>query len=78
MEYIEKNGWVEQFEAPHFSKDGKEFILILPQKQTDNDHWSHLVIVTNINNNSRTTRALTSGAFVVTDILSWDEENSLV
>ncbi|KAF7998266.1 hypothetical protein HCN44_009664 [Aphidius gifuensis] len=78
LEYIERNGWVEQFEAPHFSKDGNKFLLILPQKQLDHDHWSHLVMVTNMNNNSRTIRALTSGTFVVTEISGWDEENSLV
>ncbi|XP_063983383.1 venom dipeptidyl peptidase 4 isoform X10 [Diachasmimorpha longicaudata] len=75
--YREDNGWIEQYAAPHFSRDGKTFILILPQKQQlDNDYWSHLVMVTNREN--RTTRPLTSGTFVVTEIVAWDQDNYLV
>ncbi|XP_015112517.1 venom dipeptidyl peptidase 4 isoform X2 [Diachasma alloeum] len=77
LDYREEHGWVEQYAAPHFSRDGKTFILILPQKQqSDNDYWSHLVMVTNTA--SRTTRALTSGTFVVTEIVAWDQDNYLV
>uniref|UniRef100_A0A0C9RFV4 Venom dipeptidyl peptidase 4 n=2 Tax=Fopius arisanus TaxID=64838 RepID=A0A0C9RFV4_9HYME len=77
LDYHEKHGWIEQFTPPHFSRDGKTFILILPQKQSsDNDYWSHLVMVTNTA--TGTTRALTSGTFVVTEIVAWDQDNYLV
>ncbi|KMQ91035.1 venom dipeptidyl peptidase 4-like protein, partial [Lasius niger] len=76
LSYSEKNGWVEQFEAPMFSKDGTSFLLILPQKQKDGSNWRHIALVTNATSDDPTTTALTSGYFVVTEILSWDQENS--
>lgn len=78
LSYIESNGWVEQFEPPLFSKDGTAFLLILPQSQGDKGGWRHLVLVLNATTSSPATIALTSGTFVVTDIVSWDEENSNV
>lgn len=77
LDYLEEHGWVEQFAAPHFSKDGKTFILTLPQKQqADNDYWSHLVMVTNTATGA--IRPLTSGPFVVTEIVAWDQDSYLV
>ncbi|KAK0074148.1 hypothetical protein PV325_008706 [Microctonus aethiopoides] len=78
LAYAEKHGWVEQFSPPHFSRTGMEFLLILPQKQLDNDTWPHLVMVTNATSSTPRIRALTSGTFVVTEIVGWDENNSLV
>lgn len=76
LSYRERNGWVEQFEAPMFSKDGTSFLLILPQKQKDRGNWRHIVLVTNATGGNSTTTALTSGHFVVTEIVSWDQEDS--
>ncbi|XP_014604197.1 PREDICTED: venom dipeptidyl peptidase 4 isoform X1 [Polistes canadensis] len=78
LTYIEKHGWVEQFETPLFSKDGTSFLLILPRKQKDGTDWRHLVLVKNATNGSPITVSLTSGYFVVTEIVSWDQENSYV
>ncbi|XP_066587909.1 venom dipeptidyl peptidase 4 isoform X2 [Prorops nasuta] len=77
LSYFERNGWVEQFEPPKFSEDGTAFLLILPRKQKDGTDWRHLVHVSNTTTNPTTT-ALTSGYFVVTEIVSWDEKNSNV
>ncbi|XP_043274698.1 venom dipeptidyl peptidase 4-like isoform X2 [Venturia canescens] len=78
LAYEESNGWVEQFESPHFSNDGTAFLLILPQEQSDNTSWRHLVIVNNTISEKPTVTALTSGTFVVTEIVSWDQKNSLI
>lgn len=78
LTYIEKNGWVEQFEAPLFSKDGTSFLLILPRKQKDGTDWRHLVLVKNATSIDPITVSLTSGYFVVTEIVAWDQENSYV
>ncbi|XP_076231045.1 venom dipeptidyl peptidase 4 [Calliopsis andreniformis] len=75
LPYFEEHGWVEQFEPPVFSKDGNSFVTILPQRQNDTKYWRH-VTITNVASGKTTTTALTSGHFVVTDIVSWDEENS--
>ncbi|XP_039303125.1 dipeptidyl aminopeptidase-like protein 6 isoform X3 [Solenopsis invicta] len=76
LSYGEENGWVEQFEAPIFSEDGTSFLLILPQKQKNGSDWRHVVLVTNATSGRPTTTALTSGYFVVTEIVSWDREDS--
>ncbi|XP_070531389.1 venom dipeptidyl peptidase 4 isoform X6 [Cardiocondyla obscurior] len=76
LSYSEKNGWVEQFEAPIFSEDGTSFLLILPQKQKNGSNWRHVVLVTNATSGRPTTTALTSGYFVVTEIVTWDQGDS--
>ncbi|EFN60804.1 Dipeptidyl aminopeptidase-like protein 6 [Camponotus floridanus] len=76
LSHSEKNGWVEQFEAPRFNEDGTSFLLILPQKQKNGSNWRHIVLVTNATSGNPTTTALTSGYFVVTEIISWDQEDS--
>ncbi|KAF7397902.1 hypothetical protein HZH68_009124 [Vespula germanica] len=78
LTYIEKHGWVEQFEAPLFSKDGTSFLLILPRKQKDGTDWRHLVLIKNATSGDPITISLTSGYFVVTEIVAWDQENSYV
>ncbi|XP_043476742.1 venom dipeptidyl peptidase 4 isoform X2 [Leptopilina heterotoma] len=77
LSYAESKGWVDQFEPPVFSKDGTAFLLILPQKQGDSGDWKHLVLVTNATAETKTT-ALTSGTFVVTEIISWDEDSHYI
>lgn len=59
-----------------FGEDGTSFILILPQKQKDGSYWRHVVLVTNATSGKPTITALTSGYFVVTEIVSWDREDS--
>ncbi|KAL2712951.1 venom dipeptidyl peptidase 4 isoform X2 [Vespula squamosa] len=76
LTYIEKHGWVEQFEAPLFSKDGTSFLLILPRKQKDGTDWRHLVLIKNATSGDPITISLTSGYIVVTEIVAWDQENS--
>ncbi|KAL7305171.1 hypothetical protein TKK_0002566 [Trichogramma kaykai] len=78
LEYKEKHGWVEQFIPPLFSKDGNSFLLILPQKQNDNDYWRHVTLVSEATSPAPKTTALTSGLFVVLEIVSWDEANNQV
>ncbi|KAJ8679458.1 hypothetical protein QAD02_015245, partial [Eretmocerus hayati] len=78
LAYKEKNGWVEQFVPPLFSKDGSSFVLILPQKQGTRGFWRHVVLMEEVTSKSPKVTALTSGLFVVTEILAWDEENNHV
>jgi len=62
--------------APTFNDDGTSFLLILPQRQEDGSNWRHAVLVTNATSGSPFATALTSGYFVVTEIVSWDQEDS--
>lgn len=73
----EPNGWLELFTPPKFSKDGSKFLLILPQNQGNSaGSYRHLTITNR--EEDGTTRALTSGKFVVTEILAWKEDSNLV
>ncbi|XP_034934341.1 venom dipeptidyl peptidase 4 isoform X2 [Chelonus insularis] len=78
LSFAENSGWLDQFESPLFSRTGREFLLILPQKQLDNDSWPHVVMVTNVTSRPPKLRTLTFGSFAVTKIVGWDEDNSLV
>lgn len=76
LSHFEKHGWVEQFEPPMFSDDGDSFLTILPQRQHDGSHWRHAVAITNVSSGEPKSTAVTSGRFVVTEIVSWDKQNS--
>lgn len=65
------------FTPPKFSKDGSRFLLILSQDQGNSaGSYRHLTITNR--EEDGTTRALTRGKFVVTEILAWNEDSSLV
>lgn len=76
LTHIESHGWVEQFEPPMFSDDGDTFLTILPKKQHDGSYWRHAVAITNVSSATPRKTALTSGRFVVTEIVSWDQKKS--
>ena len=76
LKHSERHGWVEQFEPPVFSDDGDSFLTILPQRQHDSSYWRHAVAITNVSTGKPRNVALTSGRFVVTEIVSWDQKNS--
>jgi dipeptidyl-peptidase-4 len=70
----EKSGWVTVTE-PLFTKDGSKMAVIHPQRQDgEAGDYRHLTLVDLASPTSRPI-ALTKGKFVVTEILSWDEEN---
>lgn len=72
----EPNGWLELLEAPKFSKDGTQCLLLRSQSQGEEaGSYKHVTLV---NRTDGTERALTKGMFVVKEILGWDEENNLV
>lgn len=76
LTHVESHGWVEQFEPPMFSDDGDTFLTILPKRQRDGTYWRHAVAITNVSSASPRKTALTSGRFVVTEIVSWDQKKS--
>lgn len=57
-----------------FDKDGKSFLIILSQNQTDKaGSYRHIVLFEREKNAKGI--AITSGKFVVSDILNWDNKN---
>ncbi|KAK4880204.1 hypothetical protein RN001_008350 [Aquatica leii] len=71
------NGWVELFTPPKFSKDGSKFVIIESQDQGNGEgFYRHLTLYDRVANSRG--KPLTSGLFVVTEILEWDNTNNLI
>ncbi|XP_019867181.1 venom dipeptidyl peptidase 4 isoform X2 [Aethina tumida] len=68
-----ENGWLDP-EIPEYSIDGSKKIEILPQSE-GNDFFDHLVL-TDIA--KKTSKRLTKGRRVVTDIYGWDEDSDTI
>ncbi|KAK9703462.1 Trypsin [Popillia japonica] len=69
----QENGWLEMFTPPVFSKDGSQLLLILSHDQGgDAGSYRHITRY-NVAANSAGV-ALTSGKFVVTEILGWNDD----
>lgn len=76
MHLKSKTGWIEFFKAPTFNKDGSQFVYLTSQDQKElNDSYQHLTLVS-METGKQT--PLTSGAFVVMDILYWNSENNVI
>lgn len=74
-EITEPKGWVDQYTPPKFSADGRNFLIILPVEQSPEvGNFKHLVLY---DRNTKTSRALSSGRWEVTEILGWDETNGV-
>jgi len=68
----EENGWIEIESPPIYSQSGESFIQILASLQaSDSRHWRHIA---KVDKNTGDTIFLTEGNFVVTSILSWQDE----
>lgn len=69
-------GWVDFFKAPTFNKNGTQFLYIAPQLQKDaNDSYQHLTLVS-VDSGKQT--PITSGEFVVLEVLHWNEDTDTV
>lgn len=68
-------GWLELFSAPIFNKNGSQFVIITSQQQDGAGGYHH---ITMISTTSNTSEAITSGKYVVQDILKWDAETNLI
>lgn len=69
LETREERGWVDLFVAPLFASGGSKLALILPQTQGSAGDFRHVTMI----DKSGLPTALTSGKFVVTELLAWDE-----
>lgn len=74
----ETKGWLELFTAPKFSADGSQLILILSQPQDGNLGSFRHVTLLNTHEEQSTPQAITKGAFVVTEIVTWDVKSNLM
>lgn len=70
------NGWVDFFKAPTFNENGTQFLYIAPQQQKEaNDSFQHVTLV-NLDSGKQT--PITSGEFVVLEILHWNENTNTI
>ena len=76
FESSQNHGWQVPDSSITYSENGKDFLIILPSKQNDNRHYSHLARVQTKSNAAP--KFLTQGLFVVTEILTWDEPSQKI
>lgn len=73
----ETRGWLELLTPPIFSKDGEKLLLIMSHSQGSSaESYRHVTVFAKQAN--AIAQPLTSGKFVVTEILGWDERKELV
>lgn len=73
--HIEKEicGWTEPIFHPVFSNNGSQALARLPVRDGNNGHYMHVCQLYDNN-----VLPLTHGAFELTKILAWDEENHIM
>ncbi|KAK4304092.1 hypothetical protein Pmani_023954 [Petrolisthes manimaculis] len=69
------HGWVELYDAPIYSNDGMSFLVRLPMRNGDQGEFKHVNLY---NVRMRQVIPITHGAFEVTEILGWDQENNYI
>lgn len=69
----EPDGWTEPILHPVFSQNGALALVRLPVKDGDNGNFMHACQV-----QANNVIPLTHGAFELTRILTWDEDNHLM
>ncbi|KAK5891542.1 hypothetical protein CgunFtcFv8_018778 [Champsocephalus gunnari] len=68
-----------QGQQPLFSKDRSRFVLSLPVKQGGQGDFNHITMFTKkLRSDKDEVRHLTSGAWEVTDIVAYDENNQII
>ncbi|TRY63634.1 hypothetical protein TCAL_00828 [Tigriopus californicus] len=70
----ETNGWIDLFQPPVYKSDGKEMLLILPN-EFEGLHYRHLA---KINIQGEKTTFLSSGNYIVTGVILWNEVDGLI
>lgn len=71
----DNHGWIEIQAPPLYSDYDNTFIQILPSVQDTNITYPHIALV---DTDKNTTTFVTSGLFVVREILSWDEDEQVI
>lgn len=66
-------GWTEPIFHPVFSSNGAQALVRLPVNDGDNGNYMHACQI-----QSNYVIPLTHGAFELTKILAWDEENHIM
>ena len=66
----ENNGWMDLDHVPIFTKDGRQFAMIL-----SSENYKHVNVI-NRDTNQRV--PITTGDMVVTNIYFWDEEENKI
>lgn len=69
----ESKGWTEPIFHPVLTSNGAQMILRLPVNDGDNGHYMHACQLY-----ANNVIPLTHGAFELTKILGWDEENHIM
>lgn len=72
LNYDETNGWIDLFVPPKFSERGDKMVLIFPHDQGGAAGAFKHVTIIDRSQKELAPVPLTSGKYVVTEIVSWD------
>jgi hypothetical protein len=72
---MDGQGWVDLQDAPLFSLDGNNYIIISPLRDGPAGFFRHIV---SVHIPTKKVLALTHGKFEVAKILAWDRKENLV
>ncbi|XP_058118923.1 venom dipeptidyl peptidase 4 isoform X2 [Anopheles coustani] len=75
-EINQSGGWLDLFSAPVFNADGTHFLVIASQSQGSAGDYKHITMISTTE--PRSVVPLTSGKFVVQEILKWDGVSNLI
>ena len=77
-ENVAEKEWATLYQPPHYSKNGKSYLLIAPQRDGKNGKYLHIIKVERDSkpNTSILEHPITLGPFEVKNILAWDESNN--
>ena len=77
-ENVAEKEWATLYQPPYYSKNGKSYLLIAPQRDGKNGKYLHIIKVERDSkpNTSILEHPITLGPFEVKNILAWDESNN--
>ena len=77
---VEDKAWSTLYSPPYYSKDGKSYLLVAPQRIGENGTFAHIVKVdlSKPDTSNSLEQSITLGSFEVLKILAWDEENNIM
>ena len=76
FEIKEASGWLEPGFPIFYDQEGRWALMTLPQKQSDNLTYPHITQVRLAQKGAKS--IITAGRMVVTEILSWEEDEQLI
>ena len=78
-EKVVGDGWSTLYQPPYYSRDGRSYLLVAPQRDGANGKYLHIIKVdVSQPNTSNQQHSITLGPFEVQKIIAWDELENIM